>query len=66
MIEYTDPFGRHTILDISVTPYNKRIGLVIKKERQSIHESLDIQIVNQLINNLQKAIKQLDKEYNNE
>ena len=59
MIEFIDPFGRLTILDISITLYNKRIGFVIKKERQSIHESWDIKTVQALINNLQEAVKQL-------
>jgi hypothetical protein len=59
MIKFIDPFGRETIFDISITPYNKRIGFVIKKERQSIHESLDVQTVQALINNLQEAVKQL-------
>ncbi len=61
MIEFTDPFGRLTNIEILISLYNKRIGFVIRKERQSIYESWDVKTVESLILELQAAIKQLDQ-----
>ncbi len=61
MIEFTDPFGRMTILEILISNHNKRVGFVIRKERQSFYESWDLKTVNALVDELQTTIRILEE-----
>ncbi len=61
MIEFNDPFGRVTLIEILISEYNGRIGFVIRKERQSIYESWDLATSRSLVNSLQNAIKTLEE-----
>lgn len=60
MIEFTDAFGRHTIFDFTVSPHKNRIGFVIRKERQSIAESIEVDVARQIVAELQEIINQIE------
>jgi hypothetical protein len=61
MIEFIDPFGRNTIFEFSIAPIKNRIGFVIRKERQSVYESLDINVAKLIMLELQFIIKQMEE-----
>ena len=65
MIEFVDPFGRPTIIEMTITLYNQRAGFVIRKERQSIYESWDLETLDAVIDQLIKVKQQL-KDVNND
>ncbi len=62
MIEFTDPFGRITILETLISTHNKRVGFVIRKERQSLYESWDLKTVKALVDDLQTTIRILEED----
>jgi len=57
MIEYTDAFGRVTIIEALPSEYNKRLSLVIRKERQAIYESIELDIAKTLLEELRRSIR---------
>lgn len=61
MTRYTDPFGRETILEISNCVWNNRISFVLRKERQSVAESIDIITAESIVNDLNIAIKEANR-----
>ena len=61
MIDFVDAFGRQTFFDFTVSPHKNRIGFVIRKERQSIAESLDVNVAKKIIDELQFIIKQIEE-----
>ncbi len=60
MIEFTDPFGRQTFFEFTIAPHNKRISFAMRKERQSIYESLELQKVKDMVAELTEIIKQVE------
>ena len=42
MIEFIDAFGRKTIIEVLALPFNKSARFVIRRERQTIFESLSL------------------------
>lgn len=59
MIEYIDAFERPTILEVLPSPWNKRASLVIRKERTTVYESLDIHALKALNNMIYTTLKDL-------
>ena len=57
MIEYIDCFGRKTIIDILPSTFNNRISFIVRKERQSVYESWDIETAKKILNELQQSIE---------
>ncbi len=60
MIEFIDAFGRQTLFDFTISPHKNRIGFVIRKERQSIAESIEVDVARQIVSELQEIIGQID------
>jgi len=56
MTRYIDPFGRETFIEISNCVWNNRISFVLRKERQSVAESIDIETAESIINDLKRAV----------
>lgn len=56
MITYQDPFGRETIIEILPSTFNKCVSFVIRKERQTIYESWDMETANKILTELQQAM----------
>lgn len=65
MINFEDAFGRNTMIEILPTPYNKRIGIVIRKERQTIYESMGLELAKKLAEELQTTIRMMEDESRN-
>lgn len=61
MIEFEDPFGRRTIIEIPFTLYNRRVGCIVRKERQTIYESWDLVTAKAIVNAIQDAIKNVEE-----
>lgn len=61
MTRYVDAFGRETFIEISTYVWTDRIGFVIKKERQSVAESIDINTAQSIVCDLQEAIETVIK-----
>lgn len=59
MIEFTDDFGRKTIIE--VIAYNKSARFVIRRERQVIFESLSLEQLKELSNLVNIAINEIGK-----
>lgn len=62
MINYADSFGRDTIVEIRACPWNKSVGYVIRKERQSVAESWDLATAEKIALELTKTIQRLKDE----
>jgi len=60
MIKFTDPFERQTIIEVLPSPHNQRIGFVLRKERQSIYESWDLDTAKKLTEELKEIIQLLE------
>lgn len=60
MIKYQDPFGRETIIEVLPSTFNNRVSFVIRKERQSVYESWDVETAKTILTELQQAIKQVE------
>lgn len=60
MIEFIDPFGRQTLFEFTISAYNKRISFAMRKERQSIYESIELNTAKDMIRELQIAIQVLE------
>ena len=61
MVKYIDSFGRETLVEILSTAYNKRIGFVLRKERQSIYDSWDLGTARKIVEDLQVAIQIIEE-----
>jgi len=60
MTDYIDPFGRNTIVEVLPATYNNRISFVVRKERQSVYESWNLDVARCVLDDLQEAIKILE------
>lgn len=60
MTEYIDQFGRKTIIDVTVH-WNGNIGFVMRKDRQSIAEAWEVKVVKQIVEDIQRAMKQIEE-----
>ena len=61
MIKFVDSFGRQTIIEILPSTYNNRASLIIRKERQTIYESLEVKSLEQIRDNICDVIIKLEK-----
>lgn len=61
MIKFTDPFGRLTIVEVLPSSFNKRVGFQIRRERQSIAESFDLETAKALRDLLSGVIIEIEK-----
>lgn len=59
MIRYQDPFGRDTIVEVLPAKHNGRIIMAVRKERQTIYESYEIECAEKLVENLTRAINEV-------
>lgn len=62
MAKYIDSFGRETLIEVLPSFYNKRIGFIIRKERQSIAESWDINTARLVAEELMNVIQMMERE----
>lgn len=62
MAKYIDSFGRETLIEVLPSFYNKRIGFIIRKERQSIAESWDINTAKLVAEELMNVIQMMERE----
>lgn len=62
MAKYIDSFGRETLIEVLPSFYNKRIGFIIRKERQSIAESWDISTAKLVAEELMNVIQMMERE----
>lgn len=60
MINYTDSFGRDVVLESLPSIHNKRIGFIIRRERQSLYESWDLETAKKVLEELEKTIQILE------
>lgn len=61
MTEYTDPFGRLTIIELPVAEHSHTIHLMIKKDRQAIVECWSLATALSIREGLNLAIKKLEE-----
>lgn len=61
MANYIDSFGRETLVEVLPSQYNKRIGFVTRKERQSLYESWDLETAKKIVEDLQIAIQIIEE-----
>lgn len=61
MIEFTDAFGRKTIIETLPTVYNRTVGLVVRRERVSTYESFDLRTARELVKELEASIKLVEE-----
>lgn len=62
MAKYIDSFGRETLTETTPSFFNKRISFVIRKERQSIYESWDINTAKLIAEELMNVIQMMERE----
>ena len=61
MIEFIDAFGRQSIIEVIPSYWNKRASIVIKKERQTIYESISLEDLKKLSVFVKSAITNLEE-----
>lgn len=61
MIKFTDPFGRLTLVEVLPSSFNKRIGFQIRRERQSIAESFDLETARAIRDRMNEVIAEIEK-----
>lgn len=59
MIRFQDPFSRDTIVEVLPSKHNASVVMVVRKERQTIYESYEIECAEKLVENLTKAINEV-------
>lgn len=60
MIKYRDSFERETIVDVVPSKHNKRIVFAVRKERQTLYESLELPAAKAFVEQLTIAINEVE------